>query len=126
MAMSFNKELSPKWQVDINPHLNGVHHRVSHLNSQPYIYIYYIYIYTYIYIYIYTYTLMSVKSIIAGGPEKRCRYSILYPATTGRNFAEILRVIDSLIVSNISEASNWFLSGSPLVRGKLHFVPGIR
>ena len=28
MAMSFNREPPPKWLVDINPHLNGVHHRV--------------------------------------------------------------------------------------------------
>jgi alkyl hydroperoxide reductase subunit AhpC len=30
------------------------------------------------------------------GPDKKVKLTITYPASTGRNFAEILRVIDSL------------------------------
>ena len=32
-----SKEPPPKWLVDTNPNLNGVHHRVPYLNAQPYL-----------------------------------------------------------------------------------------
>ncbi|MRC57037.1 redoxin domain-containing protein, partial [Bacillus thuringiensis] len=39
---------------------------------------------------------LSCRAVFIVGPDKRLKLSILYPATTGRNFNEILRVIDSL------------------------------
>ncbi|MFF8029846.1 peroxiredoxin [Streptomyces sp. NPDC007896] len=38
----------------------------------------------------------TVRSVFVIGPDKRIKLTLTYPASTGRNFAEILRVIDSL------------------------------
>lgn len=39
---------------------------------------------------------LPARAVFVIGSDKRVKLSILYPATTGRNFAEILRVIDSM------------------------------
>ncbi len=38
----------------------------------------------------------TVRSVFVIGPDKKVKLTITYPASTGRNFDEILRVIDSL------------------------------
>lgn len=38
----------------------------------------------------------TVRSVFVIGPDKKLKLTITYPASTGRNFLEILRVIDSL------------------------------
>jgi alkyl hydroperoxide reductase subunit AhpC len=52
----------------------------------------------------------TVRSVFIIGPDKKVKLSINYPASTGRNFDEILRVIDSLqLTANYSVATpaNW-------------------
>lgn len=52
----------------------------------------------------------TVRSVVIVGPDKKVKLLITYPASTGRNFQEILRVIDSLqLTANYSVATpaNW-------------------
>jgi thioredoxin-dependent peroxiredoxin len=52
----------------------------------------------------------TVRSLFIIGPDKKLKLYITYPASTGRNFLEILRVIDSLqLTANYSVATpaNW-------------------
>jgi len=53
---------------------------------------------------------LTVRSVFVIGPDKKVKLTITYPASTGRNFEEILRVIDSLqLTSEYSVATpvNW-------------------
>lgn len=52
----------------------------------------------------------TVRSVVVIGPDKKVKLIITYPASTGRNFNELLRVIDSLqLTANYSVATpaNW-------------------
>ena len=47
----------------------------------------------------------TVRSVFIIAPDKKVKLMITYPASTGRNFEEILRVIDSLHDANFSVAT---------------------
>ncbi|RAV30598.1 peroxiredoxin [Sinomicrobium soli] len=53
---------------------------------------------------------LTVRSVYVIGPDKTIRLMITYPASTGRNFEELLRVIDSLQLTQyhkVATPANW-------------------
>ncbi len=52
----------------------------------------------------------TVRSVVVIGPDKKVKLTITYPASTGRNFDELLRVIDSLQLTahySVATPANW-------------------
>ena len=53
---------------------------------------------------------LTIRSVFIIDPNKKLRLSLTYPASTGRNFDEILRVIDSLQLTDyhqVATPANW-------------------
>ncbi len=53
---------------------------------------------------------LTVRSVFVIDPNKKIRLSLTYPASTGRNFDEVLRVLDSLQLTDkysVSTPANW-------------------
>ncbi|MDB5251828.1 MAG: peroxiredoxin [Flaviaesturariibacter sp.] len=52
----------------------------------------------------------TVRSLFIIGPDKKIKLTLTYPASTGRNFHEVLRVIDSLQLTakhSVATPANW-------------------
>lgn len=52
----------------------------------------------------------TVRSLFVIGPDKKIKLTITYPASTGRNFHEVLRVIESLQLTaqhSVATPANW-------------------
>ena len=53
---------------------------------------------------------LTVRSVFVIGPDKKVKLTLTYPASTGRNFDEILRIIDSLQLTSehsVATPANW-------------------
>ncbi len=52
----------------------------------------------------------TVRSLFIIGPDKKIKLTLTYPASTGRNFHEVLRVIDSLQLTakhSVATPADW-------------------
>ncbi|TRY74712.1 hypothetical protein TCAL_09184 [Tigriopus californicus] len=61
---------------------------------------------------------LTCRAVFVIGADKKLKLAILYPATTGRNFDEILRVIDSLQLTatkKVATPADWKQGGSCMV-----------
>ncbi|WP_298791638.1 peroxiredoxin [uncultured Allomuricauda sp.] len=53
---------------------------------------------------------LTVRSVFIVGPDKKVKLTLTYPASTGRNFYELLRVVDSLQLTanhKVATPANW-------------------
>ena len=61
---------------------------------------------------------LTVRSVFVIDPQKKLRLTLTYPASTGRNFDEILRVVDSLQLTDdhsVATPANWTDGGDCVV-----------
>jgi len=64
----------------------------------------------------------TVRTVFVIGPDKKLKLMIAYPMTTGRNFHEVLRVIDSLQLTanhKVSTPANWEPGEDVIIAGSV-------
>ena len=62
----------------------------------------------------------TVRTVFIIGPDKKVRLMLFYPMTTGRNFDEVLRVIDSMQLTakhKVATPANWKQGGDVIISG---------
>jgi len=60
----------------------------------------------------------TVRSVFVIGPDCRVKLTLTYPASTGRNFVEILRVVDSLQLTarqSVATPADWVPGGDVII-----------
>jgi alkyl hydroperoxide reductase subunit AhpC len=64
----------------------------------------------------------TVRNVFVVGPDKKIKLILVYPMTTGRNFDEVLRVIDSLQLTakhKVATPVNWQLGEDVIIAGSV-------
>jgi alkyl hydroperoxide reductase subunit AhpC len=64
----------------------------------------------------------TVRTVFVVGPDKKIKLMIVYPMTTGRNFDEVLRVIDSLQLTathKVATPVNWEPGEDVIIAGSV-------
>jgi alkyl hydroperoxide reductase subunit AhpC len=64
----------------------------------------------------------TVRNVYIIGPDKKIKLVLSYPMTAGRNFDEILRVIDSLQLTakhKVATPANWLQGGDVIIAGSV-------
>jgi alkyl hydroperoxide reductase subunit AhpC len=64
----------------------------------------------------------TVRNVFVIGPDKKIKLILVYPMTTGRNFDEVLRVIDSLQLTakhQVSTPVNWQPGEDVIIAGSV-------
>jgi thioredoxin-dependent peroxiredoxin len=67
-------------------------------------------------------TNQTVRSVFVIGPDKKIKLMLTYPMTTGRNFDEILRVLDSMQLTGkhkVATPANWKQDDDVIIAGSV-------